>query len=137
MSIIGSYTNRMRSERQRAGSDMTESSTTTVNTDKRERAVLRLHRDMKQRAEYWAQKRGYSSVNEYMADAVDEKIRRENLDYDLPTLEIARLNQVVDELRALSTNQANLERVITTGFDSLLGLTRGDSYLLDPEDGEL
>ncbi|BAS11797.1 hypothetical protein AHiyo8_01000 [Arthrobacter sp. Hiyo8] len=116
---------------------MTESSTTTVNTDKRERAVLRLHRDMKQRAEYWAQKRGYSSVNEYMADAVDEKIRRENLDYDLPTLEIARLNQVVDELRALSTNQANLERVITTGFDSLLGLTRGDSYLLDPEDGEL
>ncbi|WP_284982336.1 hypothetical protein [Arthrobacter sp. efr-133-TYG-118] len=116
---------------------MTESSTTTVNTDKRERAVLRLGRDMKQRAEYWAQKRGYSSVNEYMADAVDEKIRRENLDYDLPTLEIARLNQLVDEVKALSTNQANLERVITAGFDSLISLTRGDSnYLLD-EDGEL
>lgn len=110
---------------------------TAVNQDRRERAVLRLHPDLKQRVEYWAQKRGYSSANEYMADAVDEKIRRENLDYDLPTLEIARLNQVVDELKALSTNQANLERVITAGFDSLLSLTRGDNYLLDAEDGEL
>lgn len=110
---------------------------TAVNQDRRERAVLRVHRETKQRAEYWAQKRGYPSVNEYMADAVEEKIRRENLDYDLPTLEIARLNQVVDELKALSTNQANLERVITAGFDSLIGLTRGDSYLLDDEDGEL
>ncbi|HKS59141.1 MAG TPA: hypothetical protein VJS12_27870 [Steroidobacteraceae bacterium] len=116
---------------------MTESSTATVNTDKRERAVLRLHRDTKQRAEYWAAKRGYSSPNEYMAEAVEEKIRRENQDYDLPTLEIARLNQLVDEIKALSTNQANLERVVTSGFDSLIGLTRGDNYLLDAEDGEL
>lgn len=108
-----------------------------VNQDRRERAVVRLHPDVKQRAAYWAQRRGYTSVNEYMAEAVDEKIRRENLDYDLPTLEIARLNQLVDEVKALSTNSANLERVVTQGFDSLIGLTRGDNYLLDAEDGEL
>ena len=63
--------------------------------------------------------------------------RRENLDYDLPTLEIARLNELVDQVAALAKNSANLERVVTTGFDSLIGLTRGDNYLLDDEDGEL
>lgn len=103
----------------------------------RVRVVIRLHPSSKERAEYWAEKHGYPSVNEYMADAVDAAIRRENGDYDLPTLEIARLNQLVDEVKALSTNAANLERVVTSGFDSMLALTRGDNYLLDPEDGEL
>ncbi|KOT47137.1 membrane protein [Streptomyces rimosus subsp. rimosus] len=98
---------------------------------------VRLSSDDKQRAEYWADKRGFSSVNEYVAEAVAEKIRRENLDYDLPTLEIARLNELVDHVAALAKNSANLERVVTAGFDSLIGLTRGDNYLLDEEDGEL
>ncbi|KII27037.1 membrane protein [Arthrobacter sp. AK-YN10] len=93
--------------------------------------------DEKQRAEYWAQRRGYPSVNEYYAEAIAEKVRRENLDFDIPDLLTARINQVVDELKALSTNNANLERVVTMGFDSLLGLTRGDNYLLDDENGEL
>ncbi|MDH2390100.1 hypothetical protein QCN29_15125 [Streptomyces sp. HNM0663] len=98
---------------------------------------VRLNPDDKQRAEYWADKRGFSSVNEYVAEALVEKIRRENLDYDLPTLEIARLNELVDQVAALAKNSANLERVVTTGFGSLIGLTRGDNYLLDDEDGEL
>ncbi|MBL1115506.1 hypothetical protein JK364_24350 [Streptomyces sp. 110] len=103
----------------------------------RQGMFVRLDPDDKQRAEYWAGKRGFSSVNEYVAEAVVEKIRRENLDYDLPTLEIARLNELVDQLATLAKNSANLERVVTTGFDSLIGLTRGDSnYLLD-EDSEL
>lgn len=106
-------------------------------SDRRERVFIRLSPDDKQRAEYWADKRGFASVNEYIAEAVAEQIRRENLDYDLPTLEIARLNELIDQIKALSTNQANLERVVTSGFESLIGLTRGDSYLLDAEDGEL
>jgi hypothetical protein len=105
--------------------------------DRRERVFTRLSSDEKQRAEYWAQKRGFPSVNEYIAEAVAEKVRRENLDFDIPDLLTARINQVVDELKALSTNSANLERVVTLGFDSLIGLTRGDNYLLDEENGEL
>ncbi|MFF3127050.1 hypothetical protein ACFVRD_33165 [Streptomyces sp. NPDC057908] len=105
--------------------------------DRRPGMFVRLDPDGKQRAEYWADKRGFSSVNAYVAEAVVEKIRRENLDYDLPTLEIARLNELIDQVKALSTNNANLERVVTQGFDSLIGLTRGDNYLLDDEDGEL
>ncbi|MFG1857502.1 hypothetical protein ACGFJT_37100 [Actinomadura geliboluensis] len=112
---------------------------TTARTrqEARERVVVRLPPSLKQRAQYWAKKRGFSSVNEYIADAVDSQIRRENLDYDLPTLEIARLNQLIDEMKALSTNTANLERIVMQGFDSLIGLTRGDNYLLGAEDGEL
>lgn len=72
-----------------------------------------------------------------MEEAIEEKIRRENGDYDLPTLEIARLGQLIDQMASLSTNVANLERVTVTGFDSLMGLTRGDNYLLDDEDGEI
>lgn len=103
----------------------------------RQGMFVRLDPDDKQRVQYWAVKRGFSSVNEYVAEAVVEKIRRENLDYDLPTLEIARLNELVDQIAALAKNSANLERVVTTGFDSLIGLTRGDNYLLNDEDGEL
>lgn len=116
---------------------MTISKQPARNTDERERIVSRVHPDLKRRAEYWSQRRGFGSVNDYLAEALDEKIRRENHDYDLPTLEIARLNQLVDELKALSVNTANLERVVTQGFDSLISLTRGDNYLLDEEDGEL
>ncbi|MYR58404.1 hypothetical protein GTY54_19900 [Streptomyces sp. SID625] len=111
--------------------------TTRGRSSGRQGMFVRLSLDDKQRAEYWADKRGFSSVNEYVAEAVAEKIRRENLDYDLPTLEIARLNELVDQVAALSKNSANLERVVITGFDSLIGLTRGDNYLLDDEDGEL
>lgn len=112
------------------------SSTSATPSVSLERAVVRLHPDRKQQVQYWASKRGVSA-NEYMVDAIDAAIRRENGDYDLPTLEIARLNQLVDEVKALSLNSANLERVVTSGFDSLIGLTRGDSYLLDAENGEI
>lgn len=102
----------------------------------RVRVAVRLRRDTDQRARYWADKANVS-VNEYISEALEEKIRRENGDYDLPTLEIARLNQVIDQMAALSTNVANLELVTINGFDSLMGLTRGDNYLLDPEEGEI
>lgn len=102
----------------------------------RVRVPLRVHPDTKERAAYWASKANIS-VNEYMAMAVEEKVRRENGDYDLPTLEIARLNQLIDQMGSLATNVGNLERVTLTGFDSLMGLTRGDNYLLDEEDGEI
>lgn len=102
----------------------------------RPRTNVRMHPDTKARVEYWAKKRGVS-MNEYIEEAIEERIRRENSDYDLPTLEIARLNQLIDEIKALSTTNQALEGVVVRGFDSLLQLTRGDNYLLDEDDGEL
>lgn len=116
-----------------------EASPTTItrsNPDRRDRVFVRLPSDDKQRLEYWADKH-QMSANEYVTQAVQESIRRENQDYDLPTLEIARINQLVDVVQANTTNLANLERVVTQGFDTLIGLTRGDNYLLEDESGEL
>lgn len=108
----------------------------TTKLPDRFRKLVRLHPDTAQRVNYWATKLDLSE-NEYMVLAIEEKIARANGDYDLPTLEQNRLNQQIDETKTLSTNIANLEKVVTSGFDSLLGLTRGDSYLLDEENGEL
>ena len=111
--------------------------TTTAESDTgRVRRQFRIHTDTLERVKYWRSKRDLTE-NEYFVLAIEEKIARENGDYDLPTLEIMRLNQLIDEMRANSTNVANLEAIVTSGFASLMGLTRGDSYLLDDDDGEL
>lgn len=100
------------------------------------RMTLRLSEEDFQNLTYWAKKK-QMSANEYMEEALKNAIKRENGDYDLPTAEIARLNQLIDVITVLSTNIKSLEDVTVSGFDSLLGLTRGDNYLLEHEDGEL
>ena len=85
---------------------------------------------------YWAEKNGVS-INQYLNEAIDMKIAYENRDYPLTTLEQARLNQLIDHIAVLSSNVKSMESVVQSGFDSLLGLTRGDNYLLEHEDGEL
>lgn len=97
----------------------------------REGLFIRMDSATKERAQYWAEKRGFTSVNAYVAEAVAEQIRRENYDFDVPDLLVARMNQIIDELKANSKNVANLELVVTKGLGSLIGLTRGDNYLLD------
>lgn len=102
----------------------------------RERVALRVHPDTKQRGMYWANKAGLS-LNEYFVEAIEEKIARENGDYPLPTLEQARLGQLVDEIGSLSRVVTNLQAVTMTTFDSMLVLAKGDNYLITDEDGEL
>lgn len=100
------------------------------------RVTTTLTDDQYERLKYWAQKKGVS-INEYLNDAIDRVIRYENKDYDLPELEIQRLNQLIDVITTLSSNVKSLEDVTISGFDSLIGLTRGDNYLLEAEDGEI
>lgn len=111
-------------------------SSTASPVAKRIQKLIRLHPDTVERVKYWSRKHNLTE-NEYLVEAIEEKIARENGDYDLPTLELLRLNQLVDETKALSTNVASLEGVLVNGLDSLLQLARGDSYLFDEEDGEL
>ena len=94
---------------------------------------LRLPRKLNAQLGYWADLRGVSKAD-YIREAISGAIARENGNYDLPTLEIARLNELVDQMKALATSSANLERVVITGFDSLLSLTRGDVYTLTDDD---
>ncbi len=92
------------------------------------RVTAVLSPDEMERVKYWAASHGVS-VNEYVRSAVEGAIRRENRDYDLPTLEVARLNQLVDAIGAMSMNLRNLEHVVVNGFDQFVRLTRGENYL--------
>lgn len=107
-----------------------------ASTQKRVRKSIRLHPDTVQQVDYWRGKSGLAE-NEFFVEAIEEKIARMNGDYNVPDLFLQRMNQLIDEVRANSTTNANLERVVTSGFDSLLGMARGDVYLADDESGEL
>ena len=101
------------------------------------RVTVTVTMDTYKRLEYWADKKGIS-INQYLNEALDTAIAYENKDYPLPTLEQARLNQLIDVVAVLSSNIKSLEGVTITGFDSLLGLTKGDSnYLDERQNGEL
>lgn len=89
-----------------------------------------------ERVKYWADKNKLS-INELLRDAIELYIAYQNKDYDIPSLEIQRLNQLVDSINILSSNVGSLEKVTVAGFDSLISLTRGDNYLLEDDDGEI
>lgn len=92
--------------------------------------------EMYENVNYWAEKRGIT-INELLRDAIELYIAHANKDYDLPTLEIQRLNQLIDSIAVLSTNIGSLEKVTVSGFNTLVELTRGDNYLLDNDDGDI
>lgn len=100
------------------------------------RVTLRLNDKDYDRLSYWADKHGVS-VNEFVPMLLDRWVSIENGDYQLPTLEQARLNQLIEVIVGMSSNVQSLESVVINGFDSLLKLTKGDNYLLEHEDGEV
>lgn len=80
--------------------------------------------------QYWAESDGIS-INEFLRDAIEFRIKWKQKDYPLAPLEIQRVNQLVDAISSLTSNVNSLEQVVVSGFDSLLGLVRGDNYLLE------
>lgn len=82
--------------------------------------------------QFWSSKIGISE-NDFVREAIALKIRHANGDYDLPTAEIQRLNQLVELIMSLNSNVSNLEQVTVSGFNSLISLTRGDNYLMDDD----
>lgn len=99
------------------------------------RLTLRLSDKDYDRLSYWSEKVGMS-MNEFVPVILDRWVDIENGNYQLPTLEAARLNQIIDVVAGLSSNLQSLESVTINGFDSLLKLTKGDNYLLEHEDGD-
>lgn len=94
------------------------------------RVTIRLSSEMYQNIAYWAKKNNITTIG-FIREAIEHYIAWQNKDYDLPVLEIQRLNQLIEGYHALSSNIASLEKITVAGFDSLLSLTRGDDYLFD------
>ena len=105
-------------------------SSATVDSKRR---TLRLSVEDDEKLEYWARKEGYS-VNAFIPVLLEQYIGIANGNYQLPTLEVQRLNQLVDSMASMSRNMQSLESIVISGFDSLLGLTRGDNYLLESDE---
>lgn len=100
------------------------------------RLTLRFDKKDAERLEYWAGE-NQLSLSAFIVLMLDTWVDIKNGNYELPTLEIQRLNQLIEQITVLSKNVSSLESVTISGFDSLLRLTRGDNYLLEDEDGEI
>lgn len=87
---------------------------------------------------YWAGKRGMS-IGEYVREALARSIRYENRDYtDAPSILVQQQNQIIDGQRAHHEDMVSLMRMLQSLADTVMGLTRGDNYLLEePDDGDL
>lgn len=85
------------------------------------------------RLDYWAEKHGMSR-NEYVNEAIDRQFMRENLDFDVPSALVQRVNQLVAAQESTRVSMDNLVKQVHTGFESLLSLVRGDNYLNQQED---
>lgn len=91
--------------------------------------------DTYERLKYWSSKHEIS-LNEYFREAIELKIRHENKDFQVDSLLVDRMNQMIDCVTTLSSNQKSLENVIITGFETLTGLTRGDNNYLHDDDSD-
>ncbi len=84
------------------------------------------------RLKHFAGKAGMD-LGAYVRRAIELAIRFDVGDVDVEAIGVQRLNQLIDTVTVLSSNVSSLERVTVAGFDSLLGLTRGDAYLFDED----
>lgn len=100
------------------------------------RFTLRLHEGQMEELEYWSEKQQLSK-SEFLTEAMYHYIAWVNSDYDLPTAEVARLNQMLESMESLVVSNRNLENTVINGFDSLIGLTKGDNYLTVDESGDI
>lgn len=104
------------------------------------RPTFRIHSDTYERAKYWADRAGLS-VNQYMVEAIEEKIARASgaKPHEVSEM-VSVLNQILDQNQEVSSSLDNLTSVVSNVSRSFMMLTRGDNYLLDVasrEDGTL
>lgn len=99
------------------------------------RLTIRLQESDFEKLSLMAKKKGYS-INEFIVVMLERYIDIENGSYELGTLEVQRLNQIIEACNVMAINMASLESTVTNGFDSFLQLTRGDNYLLEDEDAD-
>lgn len=99
------------------------------------RFSVRMTEDQFDKLSYWAEKEEISR-NAFVVEAINHYIGFLNNDYDVPNALVERVNQLVDVISMLASNQESLESVVINGFDSIMGISRGSNYLLD-EKGDL
>lgn len=111
-------------------------STPQSQVNKSHRMTMRLYPDDYNALVYWSEAFEMDRT-EFLVTAMYHYIKWRNQDYDLPTAEMQRLNQLTDAIQSLIVSNEHLEQTTINGMDSLIGIIRGGNYLVDDEDGEL
>ncbi|PAE87672.1 hypothetical protein [Shouchella clausii] len=109
---------------------------TVVREKKTDRHNMRMYPEDYEFLVYWADRFGMEQT-EFLITAMYHYVKWRNQDYDLPTAEIQRLNQLVDAVQNLAVSQEHLEKSVVNGMDAMLGIIRGENYLVEKEDGDL
>ena len=91
------------------------------------RFSLRLSDELKGQMSYWASKENVSDA-EFVRLCISEKLERSNGDFDVPSLGLARLNQLVDVVEGLRVEQANFQAMLSSVLSSFTALVHGDDY---------
>lgn len=107
-------------------------------TDKK-RLTVRINQDLANQLNYFAKAYPdrWSSENELVGVALDHYIAFINGDYKLPTLEAMRTNQLIDMIVAMQSTMDGMQSIMVNGFEAILQLHKGGSYLMEDDDGEL
>lgn len=99
-------------------------------TTRNRKMSLRLTEDENDRLNYYSEKWDMSKTDLLLV-SFEHYIRWVNSDYDLPRAETRRMNELVDIMNRMVVSQQNLEKSTVSGFETLIGLNRGDNYLID------
>lgn len=78
--------------------------------------------------EYWADIRK-QSVSEFLNSAASLYIKFINEDYDIPTLEQQRLNQLIDSQERVAIRLQQLEKTVKSSTATMVRSTNGRNYL--------
>lgn len=73
--------------------------------------------------DYFQRKGGFEHRNDFILATIDQYIKFANGDYQLPSAEIARLNQLIAAISLLTDEQRNLRNAVNNGFTTILRLS--------------
>lgn len=108
---------------------------TTSASSRNRKMSLRLTEDEYDKLNHYAEKWDMTKTD-IILESFEHYIRWINSDYDLPTAEIQRLNQLIDANSKLTTVVMNLEKMVVSSNESLVGFVRGENYLSDIDQGD-
>lgn len=111
-------------------------STDTTGPLKDKRFTMRMYNEDFLFLTYWANALGVDK-SELMVDALRYYISHKNQDFDVPSAVVERINQMVDAMESLATEQRHTQSAVYKGMDSIMGIMRGANYLTQDEDGDL
>lgn len=92
--------------------------------------TIRLNQEMTDQCDYWYRKLGFKSRTAFVNAAISFYIAYKNGDYQLPSAEVARLNQLISAIQSLTVQTDTLTKSVNRGFSAILNIN--DDSIPDP-----